>query len=121
MNTAILVIVFIVALVLALGFLILVLTLIPVINQLKSLLADMEKTSFEVRELSREFRKLGSSVEERLDKMDVVLDASKETVESAGDTLHFINHNVLKRSVGLFALIPAIRFGWKIVKKIRGG
>ena len=88
---------------------------------MKSLLADMEKTSFEVRELSREFRKLSSSVEEKLDKMDVVLDASKETVESAGDTLHFINQNVLKRSVGLFALIPAIRFGWKIVKKIRGG
>ena len=77
MNTAILVIVFVVALVLALGFLILVLTLVPAISQLKSLLVDMERTSVEIRELSREFRKLGLSVEEKLDKADVVLDVSK--------------------------------------------
>jgi predicted PurR-regulated permease PerM len=121
MNTAILVIVFIVALILALGFLILVLSLVPAISQLKSLLVDMERTSAEIRELSREFRKLGLSVEEKLDKADVVLDVSKRTVENAGEALHFLNQNLFRRSASLFALVPAIRFGWKMVKKIRGG
>jgi len=121
MNTAVIVIVFVVALILAFGFSILVLTLVPAISQLKSLLADLEKTSFEIRELSREFRKLSTSVEEKLDKADVVLDVSKRTVENAGEALHFLNQNLFSRSASLFALVPAIRFGWKMVKKIRGG
>ncbi len=121
MNIAILVIVIVVAVILALGFLILVLTLVPAIAQLKSLLADMERTSAEIRELSRDFRKLSLSVEEKLDKADVVLDVSKRTVENAGEALHFLNQNLLRRSASLFALVPAIRFGWKMVKKFRGG
>lgn len=121
MSTTVLIIVFVVALVFSLGFLLLVITLIPAIQQFKSMLLDMEKTSFEVRDLARELKRVGVMAEERLEKVDVVLAQSKRTVENAGEALHFINQNVLRRSAGLLAFLPAIKIGWNLVKKIKGG
>jgi predicted PurR-regulated permease PerM len=121
MSTPVLIIVFIVALVFSLGFLLLVITLVPAIQQFKSLLVDLEKTSLEVRDLAREAKRLGGIAEERLEKVDRVLAQSKRAVESAGDTLHFLNHNLLRRSAGLLAFVPAVRMGWNLVKKIKGG
>ncbi|MCU0237758.1 MAG: hypothetical protein MUC72_11880 [Acidobacteria bacterium] len=121
MSTPVLVIVFVVALVFSLGFLLLVITLVPAIQQFKALMADLEKTSLEVRDLAREAKKLSGMAEERLEKIDVVLSQSKRAVENAGDTLHFINHNLLRRSAGLLAFLPAVKMGWSLVKKIKGG
>ena len=121
MSTAILIIVFVVALVFSLGFLLLVLTLIPAIQQFKSMMLDLEKTSFEMRDLAREFKRVSVMAEERLEKVDMVLAQSKRTMENAGQALHFINQNVLKRSAGLLAFLPAIKMGWNLVKKIKGG
>jgi predicted PurR-regulated permease PerM len=121
MNTTVLIIVFVVALVFSLGFLLLVITLVPAIQQLKSLLTDLEKTSLEVRDLAREAKRLSGIAEDRLEKVDMVLAQSRRTVENAGDVLHFVNHNLLKRSVGLLAFLPAVRIGWNLVKRIKGG
>jgi len=121
MSTPVLIVVFVVALVFSLGFLLLVITLVPAIQQFKSLLADMEKTSLEVRDLAREAKRLGAVAEDRLEKVDLVLAQSRRAVENAGDTLHFINHNLLRRSAGLLAFLPALRLGWNLVKKIKGG
>ena len=121
MSTPIAIIVFVVALVFSLGFLLLVITLVPAIQQFKSLMADMEKTSLEVRDLAREVKRLSGIAEDRLDKVDMVLAQSRRAVENAGDTLHFINQNVLRRTAGLLAFLPAIRMGWNLVKKIKGG
>ena len=121
MSTPILIIVFVVALVFSLGFLLLVITLVPAIQQFKSLLVDLEKTSLEVRDLAREAKRLSSMAEDRLEKVDMVLTQSKRTVENAGDALQFISQNVLRRSVGLLAFLPAIKLGWNLVKKIKGG
>jgi len=121
MSTSVLVIIFVVALVFSLGFLLLVITLVPAIQQFKALMADLEKTSMEVRDLAREARRLSGIAEERLEKVDMVLSQSKRTVEHAGDALQFISQNVLRRSVGLLAFLPAVRMGWNLVKKIKGG
>jgi predicted PurR-regulated permease PerM len=121
MSTTVLVIIFVVALVFSLGFLLLVITLVPAIQQFKSLMADLEKTSLEVRDLAREAKRLSTIAEDRLEKVDLVLSQSKRTVEHAGDALQFISQNVLRRSVGLLAFLPAIRLGWNLVKKIKGG
>ncbi|MCJ7525515.1 MAG: hypothetical protein MUP71_09895 [Candidatus Aminicenantes bacterium] len=121
MSTPVLIIVFVVALVFSLGFLLLVITLVPAIQQLRSLLLDLEKTSLEVRDLAREAKRLGAIAEERLEKVDMVISQSKRTVESAGAALHFINHNVLRRSAGWLAFLPAVKIGWNLVKRIRGG
>ncbi len=121
MSTPVLIIVFVVALVFSLGFLLLVITLVPAIQQFKSLMADMEKTSLEVRDLAREAKRLSGIAEDRLEKVDMILAHSKRTMENAGDTLHFINHNLLRRSAGLLAFLPAVKMGWNLVKKIKGG
>jgi predicted PurR-regulated permease PerM len=121
MSTSVLIIVFVVALVFSLGFLLLVITLIPAIQQFKSLLVDLEKTSIEVRDLAREAKRLSSIAEDRLEKVDVVLAQSRRTVESAGDVLQFVSQNVLRRSVGLLAFLPAVKMGWNLIKKIKGG
>ncbi len=121
MNISIVVIVFIAALIFSVGFLVLVLTLVPAINQLKSLLTDLEKTSSQFRDLAIRLKILSEKVDQDLEKVDAVLDSSKETVEVVTDSLKYININILKRSAGLLAFIPAIKFGWNLVKKIKGG
>jgi predicted PurR-regulated permease PerM len=121
MNTSIVVIVFVAALLFSVGFLVLVLTLVPAINQLKSLLADLERTSSQFRDLTIRLKILSEKVDQDLDKVDAVLDSSKETVEVVSDSLKYININILKKSAGLLAFIPAIKFGWNLVKKIKGG
>jgi len=121
MSTPVLTIVFVVALVFSLGFLLLVITLVPAIQQFRSLLLDLEKTSLEVRDLAREAKRLSVMAEDRLEKVDMVLSQSKRTVESAGAALHFINHKVLRRSAGWLAFLPAVKIGWNLVKRIRGG
>ena len=121
MSTTVLIIIFVVALVVSLGFLLLVVTLVPAIQQFKSLMIDLEKTSIEARDLARETKRLLTLAEDRLDKVDSVLSQSKRTVEHVGDTLSFINHNVLRRSAGLLAFLPAVKMGWNLVKKFKGG
>lgn len=121
MNTSIVLIVFIAALIFSVGFLVLVLTLVPAINQLKSLLTDLERTSSQFRDLAIRLKILSEKVDQDLAKVDAVLDSSKETVEVVSDSLKYINVNILKRSAGLLAFIPAIKFGWNLVKKIKGG
>jgi uncharacterized protein YoxC len=121
MSSTVLIIIFVVALIVSLGFLLLVITLVPAIQQLKSLLLDLEKTSVEVRDLAREAKRLGAMAEDRLEKVDTVLSQSRRMVDNAGDALHFINRNVLRRSAGLLAFLPAARLGWNLVKKIKGG
>jgi predicted PurR-regulated permease PerM len=121
MNTAVLIIVFVVALVFSLGFLLLVLTLIPAIQQFKSMLLDLEKTSVEVRDLTRELKRVSAMAEDRLEKVDLVLAQSSRTVENAGDALQFISQNVFRRSAGLLAFLPAIKIGWNLIRKIKGG
>jgi uncharacterized protein YoxC len=121
MSTTVLIIVFVVALVVSLGFLLLVFTLIPAIQQFRSTLLDLEKTSIEVRDLARELKRVSVMAEERLEKVDLVLTQSRRTVENAADAMHFISQNVLRRSAGLLAFLPAIKIGWNLVKKIKGG
>jgi len=121
MSTAVLIIVFVAALVFSLGFLLLVLTLIPAIQQFKSMLLDLEKTSVEVRDLTWELKRVSAMAEDRLEKVDLVLAQSSRTVENAGDALQFISQNVFRRSAGLLAFLPAIKIGWNLIKKIKGG
>ena len=121
MSSTAVIIIFVVALVFSLGFLLLVITLIPAIQQFKAMMLDMEKTSLEVRDLAREFKQVSIMAQERLERVDQVLAQSKRTVENAGEALHFINQNVLRRSAGLLAFLPAIKMGWNMVKKIKGG
>ena len=121
MSTAVLIIVFVAALVFSLGFLLLVLTLIPAIQQFKSMLLDLEKTSVEVRDLTWELKRVSAMAEDRLEKVDLVLAQSSRTVENAGDALQFISQNVFRRSAGLLAFLPAIKIGWNLIRKIKGG
>jgi predicted PurR-regulated permease PerM len=121
MSSTAVIIIFVVALVFSLGFLLLVITLIPAIQQFKAMMLDMEKTSSEVRDLARELKQVSVMAQERLEKVDHVLAQSKRTVENAGEALHFINQNILRRSAGLLAFLPAIKMGWNMVKKIKGG
>jgi len=36
-------------------------------------------------------------------------------------TLSLVNKNVLRKSASALAVIPAIRFGWNMVRKMKGG
>ncbi len=121
MNTAVIIIIFIVALLISVGFLILVLTLVPAINQLRSLLFDLEKTSSEVRDLTFKLKGISEKVDEDIDKVDSLLNSSKKTIDVVSKSANLINKNILKRSAGIFTLFSALKFGWNFAKKIKGG
>lgn len=114
-------IIFLAALIFSTGFLLLVILSVPAINRLKATLEDMEKTSIQVRELSVKLREISEKVDRDVDKFDSVLDASKETVEVVSDSVKLINKSFLRKSAGLLAFIPAIKFGWNLVRKFKGG
>ncbi len=115
------VIIFLVALIVSLGFLLLVINLIPAINQLKSLLIDLEKTSSEFRTLTHQLQHIGEKVDSQTEKIGAIIESSKNTVDFVSNAIGMINHNFLKKSAGILAIVPAIRFGWNLVKKRRGG
>jgi len=119
MDNTLIIIVFLVAVIVSVGFLLVVLTLVPAIQQFKALLKDMEKTSNEVRALALQLRIVSGKIELDIDKVDGILDSTGETVQEAKESLKFINTNLLKRSAGLLALLPAIKFGWNLVKKLK--
>jgi predicted PurR-regulated permease PerM len=119
MNSTVVVIIFIVALILSVGFLMLVLSLVPTINQLKSLLKDLEKTSTEARELAMQLKSVSGKVDKDIEKFDQILDSTKETMSTVKRSLKFLNKNVLQQTAGVLGLVSAIRFGWRFVKKLK--
>ncbi|MCK4836076.1 MAG: hypothetical protein KAT17_05545 [Candidatus Aminicenantes bacterium] len=121
MNTTVLVVIIIVAIILSVGFLLLIFSLVPAINELKFLLRDLQKTSGEARDLVLKLKDVSEKVNQDIEKVDSILDSSKETVESVSKSLKFLNKNVLRHSAGIFALLPAMKFGWGVVKKYKGG
>ena len=121
MDSVTIVIIFIVALIFSVGFLLVVISLVPTLNQLRSLLADLEKTSYEARIFTKKLQDVGEKVDEDLEKMNSIIDATRESVGSVSKSLKFINKSVLRQSAGVLAFFPALRLGWKLVKKMRGG
>jgi predicted PurR-regulated permease PerM len=121
MDPTLAVIIIFVAVVLLTGFSLLVFSLVPTINQLRSLLADLEKTSSEARDLVTNLKSVSGKVDTDLEKVDKILEATNETVTTVKESLKFVNTKVLKQSAGLLALIPAIKFGWDLIKKFRKG
>jgi predicted PurR-regulated permease PerM len=120
MESATTVILFIVALIVSVGFLLLVLTLVPAINQLRLLLAELEKTAVEIKELASVAKHIGENVENKLDSIDEIISSARKLSKSAGSIFQILNKNLLKRA-GWLAVIPAIKFGWSFIARIKGG
>jgi hypothetical protein len=116
MDTAITIIIFIVALLIAVGFLVLVLTLVPAINHLRMLFIELEKTSVEVRELTYELRKISANVGGKIEHMDGMISTVRKIVKTTGEITQFINANILKKA-GILALFPAIKWGMNYISK----
>jgi len=121
MDSVTIVIIFIVALIFSVGFLLIVISLVPTLNQLKSLLVDLEKTSYEARELTKKLQDVSEKVDEDLLKINSIIDVTKDSVGKVSESLKFLNKNMVRQSAGLLAFFPALRLGWKFIKKRKGG
>ena len=121
MDPALKIILYIVALIVSVGFLVLVLTLVPAINQFRMFLSDLHKTSGEIRNLTLKLTDLSEKVDQDIENIHSILDTSKDVAKHVSKSVDFISKNIFKRSAGFVALIPAIKLGWKLVKKARGG
>ncbi|MCK4766453.1 MAG: hypothetical protein KAW12_29930 [Candidatus Aminicenantes bacterium] len=121
MNPTVTAIIFLAAVIFVSGFVLLMFFAISAVRRLKALLIDLEKTSVEARGLIVKLQDIGTKVEEDVAKFDSILDASKETVESVSNSLKFVNKKILKQSAGLVAIIPAIKMGWDLIKKLKAG
>ena len=112
MEVATPIIIFIVALLLSAGFLMLVIVIIPTIRELKELLIDLQKTSTEVRELAEEMKKISTDVEGKLVGFNDMLSNSQKIATNVGSAFKMLNNTVFKNAEWL-ALIPALLWGWK--------
>jgi predicted PurR-regulated permease PerM len=120
METATTIIIFIVALLIAVGFLLLVLTLVPAINQLRILFRELEKTSMEIRGLTVELKKISSNVADKIEMVDGVLATSRKIVKNMGGIIQFINTNLIKKA-GFLTIIPAVKWGMNYLSKNKKG
>lgn len=120
MSPALTIVIIVAVLIIALGFLLLVLILVPAINQLRFFLHDLEKTSTEIRQFTQKISDLTDKVDEDADKVRHILDSSEKVIDNVTRSVKFLNTNIFKRA-GIFAIIPAIKLGWKLVKKAKGG
>jgi predicted PurR-regulated permease PerM len=118
---ATLIIVFILGIIFSVGFVLLLMSVIPAINQFKNLLADLEKTSAEVRDLTGELKETNQKINRSMDDVEKMIGTSKETMETVWNSMKKINKSYLKNSAGFVAMLPAIKLGWKLVKKYKGG
>ena len=116
MDTAITIIIFIVALIIAVGFLVLVLTLVPAINQLRMLFIELEKTSTEIRGLTAELKKISSNVGEKIENLDGMIATTRKIVKTTGEIMQFINTNIIKKA-GILAFLPAIKWGMSLISR----
>ncbi|MCU0287898.1 MAG: hypothetical protein MUF15_16095 [Acidobacteria bacterium] len=121
MNTITSILVYAALLVFTVGFLMIVLSVVPAINQLRVIMRDLEKSIGQINALTARLNNISAKVEVELDKIDLIIDSSKATVETISDSLRYVNINILKRTSGILAFIPAVKFGWKLVKKLKGG
>jgi len=121
MSTGLTIVLFIAAVLITSGFLVLLFTIIPAINQLRFLMKDLEKTSEEVRELTINLNELTYKISDKTESVGEILESSKKTLKIVSNTLGFVNKNILKKSSSLIALIPAIKFGWNLINKNKGG
>ena len=121
MDSVTTVIIFLVALIFSVGFLLIVISLVPTLNQLRSLLADLEKTSCEARALTKKLQDVSEKVDDDLSKINSIIDTARESVGSVSDSFKFLNKNLIKQSAGILAFFPALRMGWKFMKKRKGG
>lgn len=121
MDPTLTAIVFLAAVIFCTGFVLLIFFAVSAVRRLKSLLIDLEKTSVEARSLLVKLQDISEKVNEDVGKFDAILDASKETVETVSNSLKYVNKKILKQSAGILALIPAIKMGWDLIKKIKAG
>lgn len=119
MNSIGTILIFVIGLILSTGFLILVITLIPTLTQFRFLMKDLEKTSAEIRDLTVILKLISLKVDKDIDKVDDVLDSSKDTVEVVKRSLQYIEKNFLSRSSKLVIAIPIVKFAWNFFKKFK--
>jgi hypothetical protein len=112
------IIIFIVALVFSSGFIALVIVLVPAIKEMTALLADLRKTSTEVRDLTEQIKNISTNVEGKLEGIDGMLMNSRKVVTGVSKVLGAVNGNMINKAEWL-ALIPAIVLGYKAVIKLK--
>ena len=117
METATQVIIFIVALAFASGFLAIVIVLVPAIRELTALLADLQKTSTEIRELAEQAKTISSNVEGKLEGVDSFMASTRTIATGVNRALRAANIDIAGRP-GLLALIPALIMGYKAISRL---
>ena len=118
MENATPIIIFIVALVFSSGFLALVIVLVPAIRELTALLADLQKTSTEVRDLAEQMKYISTNVEGKLEGIDHIMTNSRSIASNVTRVLGAFNNNMATKSEWL-ALIPALLLGYKAVTTLK--
>jgi predicted PurR-regulated permease PerM len=104
-----------------LAFILLVAYLLPVLLKFRDLMVEIQSTASEVRHLAISLQKTNERVHDDLERVDSLLATSRETLATVSTVVQTFSGALMKHSVGFFALLPAIRLGWSLVKRIKGG
>lgn len=118
METATQVIIFIVALAFSSGFLAIVIVLVPAIRELTALLADLQKTSTEVRDLVENAKNISANVEGKLEGIDSIVANTRTIATGVSRALKAANINMTGKPE-LLALIPALLLGYKAITRFK--
>ncbi len=121
MSLAIQIVIIIGVLIFSAGFTVLVIAIVSALSRMKVLFVQAEKMSVEITDLTKEIKNISARVEDKLDRVDSVIESSRKAVKVAGDIASFISTSVFTKAAGIMGLLPAINLGWKLIKDMKGG
>jgi len=121
MSTPIWVALFVIALLICLATFLLVLNILPVLQQMRLLMRDLEETSREVRKLAIRVDLLSEKLERDLDQASEILSDAGAGVRNLSQGIQRVGGLFKNPSTGWLAFLPAIRLGWTMMKHFRGG
>jgi hypothetical protein len=121
MTLTIQIIIIIGVLIFSAGFTVLVIAVVSALSRMKLLFIQAEKMSVEITDLAKEIKNISSRVEDKLDRVDSVIESSRKALNVAGNIASFISTNVFTKAAGIMGLLPAIKLGWQLIKDIKGG
>jgi len=88
------------------------------ITQLRKTAKEGEETLKKIRELITNLNETSSKVNEKIDDLGLVLEATKKTAVSVGEIAGFIAAKIIRPSSKYFALLfPFLRLAWRLMKK----
>ncbi len=96
--------------------------LVSLAIQLRKTAREGESTLAEIRELVQNLKKTNENVNEKIDELGVMVEASKKTALGVSEITWFLATKIIRPTSKYWPVVfPLLRLGWRQIKKRKEG